>query len=92
MIVAFQHKGLKELYEGRSSKRVSFSHIEKLIRILSALDQAKNPRDMDLPGLRLHPLKGSLKGHYAVWVSGNWRVTFRFEGLNAADVNYTDYH
>ena len=92
MIVAFQHKGLRELYEGRTSKRISPRHVEKLKRILSALDQAEGPHDMDVPGFRLHPLKGKLKGQYAVWVSGNWRVTFRFKGIDATDVNYTDYH
>ena len=92
MIVAFQHKGLKELYEGRTSKGVSTNHVKKLNRILSALDQAENPRGMDFPGFRLHPLKGKRKRLYAVWVSGNWRVTFRFEGVNATDVDYVDYH
>ena len=92
MIVAFQHKGLKELYDGRTSKRVLPSHVGKLKRILSALDQAERVTDMDLPGFRLHALKGKLKGYFSVWVSGNWRVTFRFDGINATDVNYIDYH
>ncbi len=92
MIVSFRHRGLKEPYQGRTSKRVSAEHVGKLHRILSALDQAESPGDMDIPGFRLHPLKGKLKGRYSVWVSGNWRVTFRFEGINAADVDYTDYH
>ena len=67
-------------------------HIRKLTRILAALDQSRMPQDMDLPGFRLHPLAGELRGHYAVSVSGNWRVTFRFEDGHAVDVDYTDYH
>jgi|TARA_B100000315_G_scaffold205670_1_gene199493 proteic killer suppression protein len=60
--------------------------------ILALLDNARKAEDMALPGMNLHPLKGTLKGHYAVSVSGNWRVTFRFEGGDARDVDYLDYH
>ena len=67
-------------------------HIRKLTRILAVLDQSRTPQDMDLPGFRLHPLAGELRGHFAVSVSGNWRVTFRFEDGQAVDVDYTDYH
>ena len=67
-------------------------HIPRLRRILAVLDQSRTPRDMDLPGFRLHPLSGDLRGHYAVSVSGNWRVTFRFEDGQAIEVDYTDYH
>ena len=59
---------------------------------LSALDRSDGSEGMDLPGFRLHPLKGRMKGHYAVSVSGNWRVTFRFEDGHAVDVDYLDYH
>ncbi len=59
--------------------------------ILGVLDRSRGPRDMDIPGFRLHPLTGVLRGHWAVSVSGNWRVTFRFEDGNAVDVDYTDY-
>lgn len=92
MIRSFRHRGLKALYEGRTAARVSPQHVEKLRDILALLDRARSPDDMDLPGLRLHPLKGALKGQWAVWVSGNWRVTFRFSGGHATDVNYVDYH
>lgn len=67
-------------------------HVDKLRDILAVLDHSRSARDMDLPGFRLHALKGVLKEHYAVSVSGNWRVTFRFEDGHAADVDYTDYH
>ena len=92
MIQSFQHRGLKALYEGRHTAKVSANHIPKLERILSALDRATGPEGMDLPGFRLHRLKGALKGHYAVPVSGNWRVTFRFVSGHAVDVDYLDYH
>ena len=62
------------------------------MRILAVLEHSRSPQDMDLPGFRLHPLSGQLRGHYAVSVSGNWRVTFRFVEGHAVDVDYTDYH
>lgn len=92
MIRSFKHRGLRALYRGRTTRRVSPDHVEKLRDILALLDVASGPRDMDLPGFRLHPLSGKLKGHWAVDVSGNWRVTFRFERGHAGDVDYTDYH
>ena len=92
MIASFKHRGLKALYDGRTARRVAPDHIQKLKDILAALDQSRAPGGMDLPGFGLHPLKGRMKGHYAVIVSGNWRVTFRFEGGAPVDVDYTDYH
>lgn len=92
MILSFRHKGLKALYEGKARARVLARHVPKLLRVLSALDEAKRPAEMNLPGFRLHPLKGNMKGHYAVTISGNWRVTFRFAGEDAAEVDYLDYH
>lgn len=59
---------------------------------MTRLEASAKPSDMDLPGLRLHPLKGDLKGYYAVEVSGNWRIVFRFDGEDAADVDLIDYH
>lgn len=92
MIRSFRHRGLKALYDGRTARRVAPEHLEKLRDILAVLDRSSGPKDMDLPGFRLHPLKGGLKGHHAVSVSGNWRVTFRFEDGDAVDVDYADYH
>lgn len=92
MIESFRHRGLKALYEGRTARRVAPEHVAKLRDILGALDRSLGPEGMDLPGFRLHALKGRLKGHYAVSVSGNWRVTFRFEDGSAVDVDYVDYH
>ena len=91
-IQSFEHRGLKALYDGRTTKRVAPGHVEKLGDILAVLDRSRGPRDMVLPGFRLHPLKGELKGHHAVSVSGSWRVTFRFENGHAVDVDYVDYH
>jgi proteic killer suppression protein len=90
VIRSFRHRGLKALYEGRTAGRVAPGHVDKLRDILAVLDRSRTAQDMDLPGLRLHALKGVLKGHYSV--SGNWRVTFRFEEGHAVDVDYRDYH
>ena len=92
MIRSFRHRGLKALYEGRTAGKVSPEHVQKLRDILALLDQSSRAADLQLPGLRCHALKGSLRGHYAVSVSGNWRVTFRFENGHAVDVDYIDYH
>ncbi|MGQ0816122.1 MAG: type II toxin-antitoxin system RelE/ParE family toxin [Gemmatimonadota bacterium] len=92
MIRSFKHRGLKALYDGRTARRVAAEHVEKLSDILAVLDRSRVPSDMDLPGFRLHRLKGAWKNHYAVSVSGNWRVIFRFEDGHAVDVDYVDYH
>ena len=92
MIWSFRHRGLKALYDGRTMRRVAPEHVERLRDILAVLDRSRGPDDMNLPGFRLHRLKGKLEGHYAVSVSGNWRVTFRFREGRAVDVDYLDYH
>ena len=92
MILSFRHRGLEALYAGRTTRRVASAHVRKLGDILAALDRSRRPADMDLPGFRLHPLKGELAGHHAVRVSGNWRVTFRFAEGQVLDVDYVDYH
>jgi toxin HigB-1 len=92
MIRSFRHKGLKALYEGDRSAKVDRNHVAKLARVLSALDEATGPDEMELPGLRVNPLKGKRKGILSVWVSGNWRVTFRFEGVDVVEVDYIDNH
>jgi proteic killer suppression protein len=71
---------------------VASDHVGRLRDVLAMLDQSRGPGDMNLPGFRLHALKGELKGHHAVSVTGNWRVTFRFESGHAVDVDYVDYH
>ena len=92
MIRSFAHKGLEAFYNTGSVRGIQSRHAERLGRILDRLDSASEVRDMDAPGLVLHPLKGTLKGHWAVKVSGNWRLTFRFEGGDAYVVDYQDYH
>ena len=80
------------MYYGRTVGRVAPQHVGRLRDILAVLDRSRTAQDIDLPGFRLHALKGVLKGHFAVSVSGNWRVTFRFEDGHAVDVDYIDYH
>lgn len=92
MIVSFRHKGLKLLYHKGDRRRIRSEYVDKVERILARLDEAAGPADMGLPGFRLHPLKGKYAGYWAVDVSGNWRVVFRFEGINVYDVELTDYH
>lgn len=92
MIRSIRHKGLKRLYEEDDTRGVTKEHAEKLRDILARLDAATTRQDMDLPGFRLHPLKGDLKGFWAVTVRANWRVIFRFANGDAVDVDYTDYH
>ena len=91
MIRSFRHRGLKRLWEGDPS-RVNAALRDRVENILSVLDAAANAADLDLPGYRLHPLKGEMKGLWSVTVSGNWRVTFRIENGNVFDVDLTDYH
>lgn len=92
MIRSFRHKGLKRLHFEDDSRGVIAEHVEKLRDILARLDAADAATDMDLPGFRLHALKGDLKGSWAVTVRANWRVVFRFADGDAFDVHYVDYH
>ena len=92
MILSFRHKGLQALYERDSTKGVQAAHAPKSRRILSALDVAQGPRDLDIPGFRTHQLSGKLADHWSVWVNGNWRVTFRFIESDVELVEYQDYH
>lgn len=92
MIKKFRHKGLARFFSTGSTSGIQAAHANRLKLILGRLNASTNPQDMDLPGLRLHELKGRDKGCMSVWVNGNWRVTFRFEGVDATDVDYEDYH
>ena len=83
---------MKRLYERDDRSGVNAAHVARLERILTLLDVAQRPADIDLPGYRLHPLKGERKGEWSVSVSGNWRVTFRFDEGDVTDLNYEDYH
>ena len=88
MIISFKHKGLERFYKTGSVSGIQAAHARKLSLILSNLDQAESSDDMDLPGLRLHELKGNLKGVWSVTVNGNWRITFKFVGVNSELFNY----
>ena len=92
MILSFRHKGLKSLYEEGNRRYVQPEYADKIERILARLDEATVPGDMNLPGFRLHPLKGDRTGYWSVRVSGNWRIVFQFEGENARNVDLVDYH
>jgi toxin HigB-1 len=92
MIRNFRHKGLERLFVEGSTKGVSAQHVPRLKRILLGLHRSRGPEGMSLPGFRLHPLKGERRGQWAVSVSGNWRVVFRFVGEDAVDVDLVDYH
>ncbi|HEY8750405.1 MAG TPA: type II toxin-antitoxin system RelE/ParE family toxin [Tepidisphaeraceae bacterium] len=92
MIKSFRHKGLEKFFGLGKTSGIRADHANRLRLILARLSAAQSPQDMALPGLNLHSLKGKLKGFFAVNVSGNWRVIFRFEAQDAADVDYLDYH
>ena len=92
MIKSFKHKGLKRFFETGNVAGINPSHRQKIRIRLAALDTATTLEDMDLPGFRLHPLKGDKQGVWAVDVSKNWRITFEFIDGNAYIVNYEDYH
>ena len=92
MISNFRHRGLKRLFERGDRSQISAGHIEKVERILARLNVAKTVHDVDAPGFGLHQLKGEYKGMWAVTVSANWRIVFRFQGGDAYDVDFIDYH
>ena len=92
MILSFRHKGLRLLFEKGDRRKVQPQYADKIERVLARLEQASEPGNMDLPGYRLHPLKGDLTGLWSVMVSGSWRIVFRFEDGHASDVDLIDYH
>jgi toxin HigB-1 len=92
MIRSIRHKGLKRLYEDDDPRGVIREHTVKLRDILARLDAAGTIADLDVLGLKLHPLKGELKGFWAVTVRANWRVIFRFPESDVLDLDYVDYH
>jgi proteic killer suppression protein len=92
VIKTFQHKGLQAFFETGSRAGIQPHHAPRLARQLRRLDESAGPADMNVPGWKMHSLGGDLAGHYAVWVNGNWRLTFTFDGADAVLVNYQDYH
>jgi len=91
MIKKFRHKGLARSFTTGSVSGIQPAHAKRLKPTLGRLQASTNPKDMDLPGLRLHELKGRDKGRWSVWVNDNWRVTFKLEGVDADDVDYEDH-
>jgi len=92
MIKSFKHKGLRFFYETGSAAGIQPAHKKRLRLQIAALETAAKIEDMDIPGFRLHPLKGERKGLWSISVSANWRITFEFQDGNAYVVNYEDYH
>ena len=93
MIRSFRHKGLRALFEEDNTRGVQQNQVKRLRALLTRLSASHHAADMDIPGLRLHPLKGKLAGFYAVDVSGNWRLLFRFDTHgDVVDVDLMDYH
>jgi len=92
VINSIRHKGLRRFYETGNAAGVKADHRKKLRLHLAALETANSIDDMDIPGYRLHPLKGDRAGFWAIDVSGNWRLTFRFHGGHVYDLDYEDYH
>ncbi|MBA2397154.1 MAG: type II toxin-antitoxin system RelE/ParE family toxin [Bradyrhizobium sp.] len=92
MIESFKHKGLRQLFEDDTAKGVNAEHVRKLGQILAVLHAAETIEALRLPTFGLHPLKGELKGFWAVTVRAKWRVIFRFENGKASDVDLVDYH
>ena len=92
MIKSFKHKGLEKYFNNDEQGGINAKDTPRLGSILDRLDASVRSHDMNLPGYKLHELKGKEKGIWSVWISGNWRVTFRFDGADATDVDYRDYH
>lgn len=92
MIASVKHKGLRRLYERGDPSKINPIHLDKVELILADLDAADSIDHLRQPGYRLHELRGKLRGHFAVEVSGNWRIIFRFEAGKAFDIDLVDYH
>ena len=89
MIQSFKHKGLSDLFHKGNGRKVQPKHAKRLNLKLTALNAATHAGQMNMPGMRFHPLKG---GRFSVWVDENYRVTFKFENGHACEVDYEDYH
>jgi toxin HigB-1 len=92
MIKSFRHRGLQRLYERGDRSRINPALVEKVETALGLLDVAETPEAVNLPGYRLHPLRGDLRGFWSIRISGNWRLIFRFDDRDVCDVDLLDYH
>lgn len=92
MIMGFRHKGLERFFASGTTRGINAQHASKLRRLLTALHMANHPDDLSQPGFRLHQLAGDRQGQWSIWVSGNWRLVFEFEGTDVVNVDLVDYH
>ena len=92
LIRSFRHRGLRRLYERDDPSRIAADQLDRITLALADLDAAGKPSDLDLPGYRLHPLRGDRRGLWSISITGNWRMTFRFEAGDVYDVDLVDYH
>ena len=92
MIKSFKHKGLEKFFRNNERSGLNAQHCERIKRLLDATDEAAAPEELNIPGYGLHMLIGTKKDYWSLKVSGNWRITFKFEGGNALDINLEDYH
>ena len=92
MIKSFKNKALETLFLEDDRRKLNTKHVSKILRILDRLDASNNPQDMNLPAYKLHGLKGKKKETWSVWINGNWRIIFEFEGNDVINVDYLDYH
>jgi proteic killer suppression protein len=92
MIRTFRHRGLKHLFQDGDASKVRADQVGRIADVLAHLDTALRPADVDLPGYRLHPLKGDRKGYWSISISGNWRIVFGFEDGDVFEVDLVDYH
>lgn len=92
MIKSFKHKGLEKFFRHNDRSGLSAQHCDRIGRLLDATDDAQTPEELNIPGYGLHKLIGNKSDYWSLKVSGNWRITFKFEGCHAMDVNLEDYH
>jgi proteic killer suppression protein len=92
VIKSFRHAGIELFYRSGSKRGINPAHAKRLLLQLTALDEATQPGDMNIPGWYFHPLTKKLTGHWSVRVNGNWRITFTFDGEDAVLIDYQDYH
>jgi len=92
MIKSFRHKGIERFFKKDDARGINVKHGPRIRRILDLIEQAASVQQLNIPGMHLHPLKFDRKGGWAMTVSGNWRITFRFVGEDATDLNLEDYH
>jgi toxin HigB-1 len=92
MITGFRHRGLEQFFATGTKRGINAQHAAKLRRLLTALHSAHGPENLNQPNYRLHPLHGERAGQWSVWVSGNWRLVFEFDGTDVTGVDLVDYH